>query len=326
MKEDTHKVFVGFWPMLEHHGEVDEISLDSCGRPDDESQKRCREVIWSSAGPGWEMSISADYLSLLHLEELEPALRNERSQDKSDLALLSMSGTSRAWPKYVEALNALYFLMFAACNTGRNSMFLHDFSELSFWDCERVLFSDDRLPIRHAKYGRTTDPYLRRFGLRSYEKPPNLAPIDHEIFDDAAYYWSVLYDLKLVPLASLGAKLFSEHRLDNYRVTIALAWFEIEAWIFELATTLGISTKTKKGWDRPISDVIDDFPAGTTVANVNTELSKLRKKRNKIAHDNADASLQDSSLALELFLYVLKMKSGLCLNAHTHRPPTLGLA
>ena len=64
--------------------------------------------------------------------------------------------------------------------------------------------------------------------------------------------------------------------------------------------TGGIETVT-----RNISDMLDDFPRGTSVANLRDDLHTLRAIRNDIAHNNAAAAHADSALALKCFVKML---------------------
>ena len=249
----------------------------------------------------------------------------ERKQDPREFDF-SLAGTSAAWPRYVEALNALNFLLFASCNTGRGHSILHDFLELSFWQCARIIYDSSGTPLRHANYGRTTGSYLRRFGERTYSKPLPLSKIDNQTFEDVAFYWGIFYETGLVPLAALGAKVISDHRLGNYRASVVLAWFEIESWIIATADGLGLKTTqppTKAGnvHTLPISKIINKLPAGTTVKVNFSDIDKLREIRNEIAHKNYQPSMQDSALAISNLMYVINMKTGLWLKVDGGSPP-----
>lgn len=320
---DQLETFVGFWPAREAHGEITEFELEH-GVPTDHSVKRLRLTLLSYSGRGWKMKVCADYLCLLHLDEFEAALKIGRQC--SDIASPDLlRGTNAAWPAYLQALNAWYFLMFSACQTGRNTVFMHDFSELSFWNCSRLLYDQSGEPIRHANYGRAVDAYLCRFRQRIFESIPTFLKIDHGIFDDAAAYWETCSLRGLISLAALGCKVVSEHRLRNYRAAVALAWFELEAWISNSIRDLGFQMTTRKGKDRPIKEMIDDFPAGTAVANLRDELHALRNIRNSIAHQNAPATHSDSALALRCFVKMLNARSGLALRVDENPTPTIGL-
>ena len=271
------------------------------------------------------MIICADYLCLLHLEEYEPNLVAER-QPKDIASPDFLRATTIAWPRYVEALNAWYFLLFAACRTARNCVVLNDFAELSFWSCSRILYDKKSIPVRHSNYGRASGAYLRRFQLQLFDAPLTFVPLDHGIFNDAAIYWDTIYSRALVSLVALGCKIVSEHRFGNYRASIALAWFELESWVNEQITLLGYPSKTDKGKDRRISDMLDDFPPGTSVANLRDQLHKLRILRNDIAHNNASADHAGSALAVKCFVKMLNERSGLPLEVDDLPPPTIGLS
>jgi hypothetical protein len=320
--------FVGFWPAREQFGEFEPMVLDPSGLPDSDTQTRCATTLLDFSGDGWKIRVCADYLVLLHLADLEPSLRAERTQSK-DIANFSMGATRAAWPKYVESLNAIYFLLFASCHTGRNDYMLQDFAEISFWHCARLQYDKHDTPIKHANYGRTSGAFLRRFGERTYKKPQSLTQIKHEIFKDAALYWSVVYELGLVSMAALGAKIISEHRLGNYQASIVLAWFELERWIIETASTLGLRTtkfrKTGKVKTDNVNEILKRFPDGTTVKVNFTDIDKLREIRNDIAHKDLNPTIQDSALAIRCFFYVFKMRSGLVLKVDEGPPPTFGL-
>jgi hypothetical protein len=320
---DQLETFVGFWPTSENFGEIDEFELED-GIPTVNSATKLRATLRSYSGHGWKMVVCADYLCLLHLDEYEEALEIGRQCD--DIASPELfRGTEAAWPAYVQALNAWYFLLFAACHTARNAVFMHDIAELSFWNCTRLLYKRNGEPARHANYGRATVAYLRRFRQHVFDSPPSFLKIDNGIFDDAASYWGMISSRNLVSLAATGCKIVSEHRIRNHRAAVALAWFELEAWIVDNIRVLGFQTTTRKGKERPIKDMIDDFPSGTSVANLRDDLHALREVRNRIAHQNAIASHSDSALALRCFVRMLNMRSGLALKIDENRAPTLGL-
>ena len=322
------QTFVGFWPAREEVGEFVPVTVDSCNLPDADTQARCSSTLLDFSGPEWKIKVCADYLVLLHLKNLEPSLEAERNQS-DNIIDFSIGATRKAWPQYVEALNALYFLLFASCFTGRNHSILHDYSELSFWNCARILYGSDEKPIRHANYGRTSGSYLRRFGGRKCSPSASSSTIDHAAFKDMAFYWEIIHDTDLVPLIANAAKIVSDHRLGNYRAAIVLAWFEVESWIIETADELGIQTThvTKRGHtlNDNISVIIKRFPDGTTVKVNLSDIDNLRDIRNKIAHRSYNPALQESALAIRCLLYVIKMKSGLCLKIDEGPPPTLGL-
>lgn len=325
----SEKTFLGFWPTREEVGEFGPITLNDCSLPDTDSQARCASTLLDFSGPGWKIKVCADYLVLVHLEDLEPALTAERNQLTSNFDF-SIEATRAAWPRYVEALNALYFLLFASCFTGRNHSILHDFSELSFWHCTRILYDDDGKRIRQANYGRTSGSYLRRFGQRTCDTAPPALTLDHETFKDMAFYWNIFHDLDLVPLVATAAKVISDHRLPNYRASIVLAWFEVESWIIETADGLGIQTtsiakKTGDTLTHKITHILKKLLEGTTVKVNFSDINALRVIRNDIAHNNYRPALQDSALAVRCLMYVIKMRSGLNLKVDEGTPPTIGL-
>ena len=330
--QNTEETFVGFWPARAEYCSIEQDSYDECKKPDAEMQKKLRATLLNISEEGWKIIVSADYMCLLHLEELEPALSEELNKecDMDSISHNFLSGTKTAWPQYIEALNAFNFLIFSSCQTGRNNVFLHDYNELSFWSCSRIIYNENSIPQRHAQYGRTSDAYLRRFGNITYDKPLGLQKIDLNIFKDATFYWSVIYKRGLVPLTSILAKIVSEHRLENYRTSTALSWFELESWINEKADEQGIETTkiSKKGKTIyiGIADIINKFLLGTTVANLRDDLHIIRDKRNDIAHGNSSATIQDSSLAITCLLEVLNIKTGLKLELNLHSAPTIGLA
>jgi hypothetical protein len=320
---DQLETFVGFWPTREDFGEIDEFELEH-GVPTINSATQLRATLLLYSGRGWKMVVCADYLCLLHLDEFEGALAIGRQcEDIASPDLLR--GTQAAWPAYIQALNAWYFLLFAACQTGRNSVFMHDFAELNFWNCTRVLYKESGEPVRHANYGRASDAYLRRFRRRIFDSSPSFLRIDHGIFDDAASYWGTISSRNLVSLAALGCKIVSEHRIRNHRAAVALAWFELEAWIINSIRLLEFQTTTRRGRERLIKDMIDDFPPGTSVANLRDDLHALREVRNRIAHQNVQATHSDSALALRCFVRMLNVVSGLALKIDENPAPTIGL-
>jgi len=328
LQETQLLTYVGFWPMREMHGAIDLEIYD--GFPTEPCKKKLREPLLAERGVGWSYIVCKDYLNLLHLESCEPALVSEReSLNNDEFISFSLTATRFAWKQYLEALNALYFLIFAACRTGRNHLCLPDFAELSIWNCSRLMYDQNGIPHRHAHYGRSTGSYLRRFGLQKFERSETLIPLEEGIFQDAAAYWSTVFDAKLLPLAALGTKIITEHRIANYRVAVALTWFELEAWIYQRSQALGYprQARRKNGQlkDRTVYELLEDFPKGSTIANIRDDLHAVRKKRNDIAHENLPANRDDSELALKCFLTMFSQRSGLKLEIDMNEPPTLGL-
>ena len=324
--DDIEETFFGFWPARDEYCQIDSFAVDDCGLPDEDTRKALGQTLESFSMPGWKMIISADYLCLLHLKSIGAGLNSERKHNReSEIYDLSLRTSRRSQFQYIEALNAWYFLIFAACRTGRNNVFLHDFSELSSWHCPRLMYTASGKPLRHLRFGRENEPGLRRFGRCAYDKVPAFQTIDLGIFRDAAFFWEIVFDSDLVPVAALGAKIVSEHRLENYKSSVALAWFELESWIFSKTIELGIPTVKKNGWHLGIKEIINKFPKGTLVSNYSQELNDVRNVRNGIAHENVTPSHEQSSHAIETFMEIFNVRSGLRLQVDLHQTPTMGL-
>ena len=324
--------FIGFWPAPEMNGRVEDATLTPEGTLSEATRQELRATAHEYAGDGWRMRIANDYLCLLHLPELEPMLQKRREQARDpDSITHGYFGTGkRAWQVYLQALNAWYFTLHAAAFTARNITFMHDFAELrGEWDCERVRYNTAGDSIRHTSYGRPSGTWLNRFGERIQMTAPSFHTIDERLFADAAVYFDTLYRTNNLDLGLLGTKLLTEHRVGNYRSVVALAWFEIEAWVNDQLRLVGYPTTftTKKGkkLDRRIVDKIDDFLPGTGVGTIKAELHQLREIRNDVAHQNRQASAQESTLAIEMYQHVLRSRTGLAVELSFHPPPTSGI-
>lgn len=320
---DQIETFVGFWPAGFDYGEIAEFELEN-GLTSTKTASNLKETILSYSGEGWKMLVCADYLCLMHLDKFEGGLAIER-QEREPFSENFLRETRAAWPAYVQALNAWNFLLIAACNTGRSHYVLTDFEEVSVQNCVRLLYGANGTPLRQATYGRRHEAVLRRFRERLFTSPPTYIKIHNGIFNDAAHYWGVVSKLNLVQLANLGGKLVSEHRLKNYRPAVALAWFEIEAWIIESIISLGFSTRTRKSKERRISEMINDFPDGSSIANMRRDLQALLVVRNDVAHKHKEATYADSALALRCFLQMVNVRTGLALGIDANPAPIFGL-
>jgi len=327
---NNEKTFVGFWPADDNYCSVDSFALDANEQTDTATQRELRETLLDYETDDWHIIISKDYMCLLHLKFLEEPLNNERDHNKScDLSMLSLGPTKKIKFQYVEALNALYFLIFSSCYTGRNNYFLHDFSEVTIWQCLRVMYSADNSALRRVQFGRGTKKEMSRRGLCREEKSSGFLKIEDNIFKDAIHYWGVVFQQNLVPLASVGAKIISEHRLESYDLSVVLAWFEIENWIMDSTRILGVVTsRIKSNGDLyyfGIKDIVDSFPTGTTISNLASELHEVREIRNGIAHSGLKPSHEQSKKAIEMFLKMLNTRSGLNLSVDLHQAPSGGM-
>ncbi len=320
----SNKTFLGFWPTRENFGEISLININNVGIPDKKSRDQLKETIYLKPSAKWEIIVAVDYMVLLHLRDLEHELHIERNQNK-DKINFSMRGTMAAWPVYLESLNAIYFLLFAAMYTGRNLSYLHDFSEITLWDCSRLIYNQHNKPLRHAHFGRKSEHYLRRFGECIYSAPITLSQIDKRVFDDMAHYWSTIYNLKLIKFTSVGTKILYEHRIKNFNASVTTAWFEIENWITEYAHVIGVPLTDKDNNSLEIKRLINKFPLGTMVSNLSSDLHAVRIARNNIAHSNSAASFNDSQLAITCFMKIFNLKTGLPLNIDFNAPPIFGL-
>lgn len=321
--------FLGFWPVRDEIAAFSPIELEQ-GRPSDASSKRLRATLLSYDGPGWRMLICEDYLCLLHLAALEPGLRKERSQAADPAGHDFIAGSRAAWPRYLEALNAWFFLLFVSTSTGRNHQVLHDFAELSLWSCTRAIYDDGGALVRQAHYGRTSGSALRRQGRVFFSKAPTTHSLDHRIFADAAAYWGTVFKNGMVSDTALGAKLIAEHRLENYSAVVALGWFRLEAWVFQSAKRFGFPRKVlrangKKG-NRTVAEMIDLFPVGTTIGNMRDDLHRVRQTRNRVAHRNQAAGPGASEEAISCYARMFMAESGIRLTIRPGRTPGFGMA
>lgn len=327
---NTEKTFFGFWPTDDNYFAVDEEEAKDDDKKD-AIQKSLKETLAEYESQDWQMIVCNDYLLLLHLKPLEDPLNDEREHnDTSEIYDLRLGTSRQVTFQYVESLNALYFLFYASCFTGRNNYILHDFSEVTKWQCLRVMYSNDNKPQRRIQFGRGTKKELYRRELYSLEDSQTFFKIDINTFSDTAHYWGIIFNLKLIPLAAVGSKIISEHRLESYDLSVVLVWFEIENWINSNARNLGVSTTTtnpRTGRIRyhGIAEIIDDFPLGTSIANLASELHSVRVVRNNIAHNGTIPSHQQSAEAIELFIKMFNMRTGLNLRVDTHQTPTGGI-
>lgn len=326
----NEKTFFGFWPADDYHCSLDSIILDGNGFPDETTRHKLKDTLLDFGTDDWHIIVSKDYMCLLHLKSFENPLNVEREHNNTcELCAVSLRTTRQIKNQYIESLNGLYFLIFASCFTGRGAYFLHDFSEITTWQCFRVMYSSENIPLRRIQFGRATKKDMIRRGQCIEEQTKDFLKIEPTIFKDAIYYWDIVNQQNLVSLASIGTKIISEHRLESYDISVTLAWFEIEKWIMDFTRNLGIQTFRIKGNGDPyyfgIKEIIDSFPIGTTIATLSDELHEVRKIRNQIAHSGTTPSHKESSKAIELFVKMFNIRSGLNLSVSTHPTPSSGM-
>lgn len=331
--------YFGFWPVPSNHFNPERLNLDAADYIDDETKSALFETIIDVTGDGWRFAVTGDYLCLLHLSELEGDLQGERAHNAdAEIYQMTLGVSHAARFHYCECLNGIYFLIFAASFTGRGNYFLHDFSELSIWSCGRFTYDSNGTALRGGQFVRAPEQQLRRLRVAKVENPEDRMPVEHNIFRDAAHYWSVVYALDLHPTAAIGAKIVSEHRLENFRASAALAWFEIEKWLVSHAIELGIDVykrrrdgtiqndNTGNPKYKNIYDVIEAFPVGTWMYANKSDFHSLRDLRNQIAHKGYTPTQPQSAASLDAFTKMFNFRSGLNLTVDTHRVPTLGVS
>lgn len=326
----NEKTFVGFWPADDNHCSIDSLIIDANGHYDDATQRELKSNLLDYETDDWNIIISKDYMCLLHLKSLEEPLNNEREHNRtSDICLVTLDSTRKIKNQYIEALNALYFLIFSSCFTGRNYYTLHDFSEISLCQCLRVMYSSDNTPLRRIQFGRGSKKEMSRTGLCIEEKTEGFFNIETDIFKDTIHYWDIIFEQNLILLASVGTKIISEHRLESYNLSVVLAWFEIENWIMDFTRALGIvtfETKKKGGiYYFGIQKIIDSFPQGTTISNLASELHEVREIRNNIAHRGSISSHNESIKAIQMFMQMFNIRSGLNLSVDLLPAPSGGM-
>ena len=166
---------------------------------------------------------------------------------------------------------------------------------------------------------------MSRTGLCIEEKSSEFMKIEPNIFKDAIHYWDIVFQQDLVSLASVGTKIISEHRLESYNLSVVLAWFEIENWIMYYARVLEVETHKSNGYKHGIERIINNFPIGTTVSNLASELHVVRDIRNDIAHNGSMPSHEESKKAIEMFMKMFNIRSGLNLSVDLHPAPSSGM-
>ena len=321
----------GFWPASRRFCELPEIPTGPDGLPTEDARAALRQVVLEFAGPDWQIAIAADYLCLMRLVTLEQDIEAEQTHNVEAPIYDLQTGRSRsALFAYCEALNALYFLIFCACYVGRSNSFLNDFSELGVWNINRYANLISGKDVMIQRFTRLSYQCLLRNGETRLRTRSQLRKIDHDIFADAVSFWKVVRWHGLTQLAALGARLISEHRQQNYGVTVALAWFEVERWLFKTAGVYGIPTtyyskKRKRTFQSSVSQLVQEFPAGTWVKFEKSNLELLRQCRNSVAHRGYKPTHSESAHALELFINMFNVRSGLSLRVSTHPAPSYGL-
>lgn len=331
--------YFGFWPAPPNYFEPAELSTNSEGYISDSTKSQLLEKIVEIERPGWKIAVTGDYLCMLHLDEIESALRAEREHNQSaDIANLRLGVSRSARFEYVEALSALNFLLFCARFTGRGDYTIHDYFELTTWLISRFHYGSDGLAIKGGAFSRPPQQQLRRIRALKVEAPQDRFPIDLNVFRDAISYWEVLYDADLLSTASVGSKLISEHRKEDFRACVGLTWFEIEKWLTPFAEHAGLNVyqyrqgnvrrdrRTGQPMYKMISTVIDDFPEGTWIYANADDLRNVAWLLNQVAHKGYMPSRPESANAINVFMRVLNFRSGLCLRADTNPTPTSGVS
>jgi len=335
MSEEVIKYF-GFWPATTNHFAPVGLGVDDSGFISDSTKSLLLEKTYEAEGAGWKFAVTGDYLCMLHLEEIEAALRVEQEKNAdAHITTLSFGSSRSARFEYTSSLNALQFLIFCACFTGRGLYTLHDYDELTVWNTARFQYDLQGNAIKGGGFPRYPEQQLRRLKLLKIENDPSGFKIDPRLFKDVSTYWSIVYDAGLVKHAAVGSKLISEHRNEDTRACVGLTWFEIEKWLTPFADELGIDVyKRKKNGDiikdqtngtpmyKIISDIVKSFPEGTWISSEQDDLLKVAWLRNQVAHKGYTPSIQESAFAIDVFIKMFNFRTGLALRADTNRTPT----
>lgn len=333
MASSNEQRFFGFWPADAHYGEPEKLTVINSGVLSPASKEELLKPLLNYQGHGWRIVVTGDYLCMLSLDNQEARIQEERAKNSErakDHWFLHFDASSDAPFEYCEALNALYFLIFAACFSGRGDYFLHDFTFLNKWSIDRFVCEEDGRARRVQLFARKSEQAMRRLQLSKLGKHRNMQKINHEIFADAAAFWKIIFDLDLISTTAVGAQVLAAHRLRDFRSSLALTWFEVEEWLFEHAKDVGVETKffnsKKKKWqEKNAHNLINSFKSGTWVYAMKDRMHNIRGIRNKVAHGGYKPTQQQSAEALRLFVELLNYRSGLFLNIDTNPPPTHGL-
>lgn len=340
-EENSYIKYFGFWPLPSNYFKLERLTLNGSGFIDESTKAIFLEKAIEICGDGWRFAVTGDYLCMLHIDEIENDLLREKSLNKAanDHIQISLGFSRFARFRYCESLNAIYFLMFGAFFTGRNHYMLHDFSELTIWSCGRFTYDQNGQALRGGQFVRPPEQQLRRLGISKVESADSMAGFDINIFRDTALYWSVIYELKLVSTAAVGAKVASEHRIENFKASVSLTWLEIEEWLVSFAIeididvyargkngSIRIDNETGHPMYKGIKKLINDYPEGTWVYTNKSYLHDVRVLRNQIVHRGYIPNRVESALALQIFLRMFNFRTGLNLRIDTHGVPTQGVS
>lgn len=273
------------------------------------------------------------------LGSVEESLKRENQHNKDvDISQLQLGCAKSARFDYTEHLNALHFMIFCACFTGRGLYTIHDFSDQTIWNTSRFHYDNNDEAIKGGGFLRPPKQQLRRLKQLTIENNVTIFPIDLAVFKDAVAYWSIALESDLIELAAVGAKVIYEHRNENTKTCVTLIWFEIENWIIDHAKELRIEVRrfqngqpmidqrSGQSMYRAISQIIKDFPTGTWIEANKDQLLDIAWVRNQIAHKGRFPTHQESAAAINLFMEVFNFRTGLNLRADASQAPTFGIS
>jgi hypothetical protein len=297
--------------------------------------EKIREVIYEYASDrNWVLRISRDGLIQFKEDEIEKEIEDINESWKRDLA--TAKSFDYSWLKYLEICNLVH-LCFECCmhDNGLN-LFGFEYQTLSYGDITRVTYDSNDIPMKQASYRGGGTNKLMRYGSYLPDEIKKLAIPTSAINHLCSYYLENLLkdDLSVQLVVKVGQSL-NEHNTSNWSSSIVISWFVTEWYIGKLwddfiqsKSITGNRKKLLNSRDYTASIIVEHLQLHQIIDDAQYEkVSKLRKLRNKIAHEFIDASAtkQDSIEGLDLCKWVLLKITGLNFTFNTQGFSTHGL-
>lgn len=294
-----------------------------------------KKIVYDYSCEGiWRLRISRDGLIQFRSTFIEAEINNIELSWRGDLG--SAKSFDGIWLKYLNICNAVHFCFECCMHSSGVNLCGIEFNVLSYGDISRVTYDSNDEPFRQASYRGGGINTLIRFGDYFPENIKKIAIPKKCIDYLCSYYLTKLFndELLLQLVVKVGQSL-SMHNIGNWSSSIVVSWFVVEWYIGRLWDDFidkkfitGDRKRLLNGRDYTASIVIEHLHLQDIIDEENyLKINKLRKNRNKIAHEfiNVNVDKNDSIEGLDLCKWVLYKISELEFPFHVHGPAIHGL-
>ena len=305
---------------------LDDTAVAHHSKSLDRDAEKLRQVIYEHQSTnGWMLRISTDGLIQFSDDKLEEEIDkvNESVRNLFDPKLVGykhVKSFDSSWSKYLDICNAIHLCLECCMHTDKLSVPVFEFQTMSYGDTARVTYDSNNVPIRQVSYRNDGVNVLMRHGDYLPDKIKKLV-IPKSVIECLCNYYleSILQNDLTLQLAVKVGQSLSDYNTGNWSSSVVTSWFVTEWYLGKLwdefvlsksipkdrLTRMANYTTSIKIEHLQLHKIIDDSKCET--------INKLRKKRNKIAHEfiNTNATKEDSIEGLDLCKWVLFETTGL---------------